>query len=95
MRGINLSHYGQITAQERLNLTILALGRYDIKEADRLYDTCPKYDYHVADKEYNCRLMAIIFIKQIFFEQCIYHYNILAEIDSTILLMEATRAHRV
>lgn len=90
MRDINLNNYGQITAQERINLTILALARDDIKEADRLYDTCPKYEYKVVDKEYNCRLMAIPIINHLFFEQCVYHYNVLAKIDSTILLLEAT-----
>ena len=90
MRDINVNHYGQITAHERFNLTILALGRSDIKEADRLYDTCPKYDYKMADKEYNFRLMAIAIINHLFLEQCVYHYNVLAKIDSTILLLEAT-----
>ena len=50
MRDININHYGQIKAQERFNLTILALRRFDIKEADRLYDTCPKYERKVTDK---------------------------------------------
>lgn len=90
MRDINLNNYKQITAQERTNLTVLALSRNDIKEADRLYDSCPKYEYKVADKEYNCRLMAIPIINHLFLEQCVYHYNILAKIDSTILLLEAT-----
>jgi hypothetical protein len=90
MRDISLNNYGQITAQERINLTILALARNDIKEADRLYNSCPKYDYKVADKEYNCRLMAIPIINHLFFEQCVYYYNILVKINSTILLLEAT-----
>jgi hypothetical protein len=90
MRDINLNNYGQITAQERINLTIAALARGDIKEADRLYDTCPKYEYKVADKEYNCRLMAMPIISHLFFERCVYYYNTLARIDSTILLLEAT-----
>ncbi len=90
MRDINLNNYEQITAQERTNLTVLALARNDIKEADRLYDTCPKYEYKVADKEYNCRLMAIPIINHLFLEQCVYHYNVLAKIDSTILLLEVT-----
>lgn len=90
MRNISLNNYEQITAQERINLTMLALARGDIKEADRLYDTCPKYEYKVADKEYNCRLMAIPIINPLFFERCVYYYNILARVDSAILLLEAT-----
>lgn len=95
MRDINVNHYGQITAQERINLTLLALARNDIKEADRLYDTCPKYEYKVVDKEYNCRLMAIPIINHLFFEQCVYHYNVLVKINSTILLLEATSPPRL
>lgn len=90
MRDINLSNYKQITTQERLGLTVSALARGDIKEADRLYDTCPKYNYNLADTEYNCRLMAMPLINHLFFEQCVYHYNVLAKIDSVILLLEAT-----
>lgn len=89
MRDINLNNYGQIMAQERFNLTISALARGDIKEADRLYDTCPRYDYTMADKEYNCRLMKMPIISHLFFERCVYYYNTLARIDSAILLLEA------
>lgn len=89
MRNINLNNYGQITAQERINLTMLALARGDIKEADHLYDTCPKYEYKVTDKEYNCRLMSMPIINHLFFERCVYYYNTLARIDSVILLLEA------
>jgi hypothetical protein len=44
----------------------------------------------VVDKEYNCRLMAMPVINQLFFERSVYYYNALARIDSAILLLEAT-----
>jgi len=90
MRDVNIKTYEQLTPKERINLTISALAREDIVEADRLYDTCPKRDYTVCDKEYNCRLMILPCIKYLFYTQCAYYYNILVKIDSIILLIEAT-----
>ena len=49
MRNINCKHYGQLSPQERTNLTVLALARNDTQEADRLLDTCPKYTYRAHD----------------------------------------------
>lgn len=69
MRNINEKHYEQFTPQERINLTISALVRADINEADRLWNTCPVYTYKTRDLEYNCRLMAITLINAKFFEQ--------------------------
>lgn len=90
MRDISLKAYEQMTPKERINLTISALARADFTEADRLYDTCPKRDYTVCDKEYNCRLMALPSIKYLFYTHCVQYYNTLAKIDSIILLIEAT-----
>lgn len=83
MRGINLN-YGQLTAKERFNLTISALMRGDFKEADRLYDTCPKYDYTMADKEYTCRLHIMSNINSIFSGECVYYYSNAAKLDSEL-----------
>lgn len=90
MHDVSLKAYGQLTPKERINLTISALAREDFTEADRLYDSCPKRDYTVCDKEYNCRLMSLPSIKYLFYTKCVYYYNILVKIDHIILLLEAT-----
>lgn len=89
MRDINLKEYIQLKPQERTNLTLLALARGDFKEADRLSDYCPRQTYSMMDKGYACRMIAIPIIKHLFYEQCVYYYNILVRIDYTILLLEA------
>lgn len=84
MRDINLNNYRQIRAQERINLTISALARGDIKEADRLYDTCPTYCYKIADHEFNGQLQAIYSIIDLFFWLCFCYYRNAAKLDSEL-----------
>lgn len=88
MQNFSLRNYKHITPQERINLTLLALSRGDIKEADRLSDTCPKKNYIMMEKEYACSVMAIQSIIHTFYVECVYYYNILVKIDNSILLNE-------
>lgn len=52
--------YERLTAEERLNLTIEALARGDIAEADRLADTCPEYVYRLPDTLYSLRFRDLL-----------------------------------
>lgn len=88
MRDININNYAKLSPIERINLTISSLARGDFKEADRLWDTCPKFTYKSPDLDYTIRLMAINNIKSIFFGECVCSYNHLVRIDNVINLIE-------
>lgn len=90
MRSVNLKDYQHITPQERVNLTIAALAREDFTEADRLTDSCPMHLYRMRDKEFCSRMLALPSIQHLFYEQCVYHYNILIRIDYAALFLEDT-----
>lgn len=49
-------HYDKLTAAERAALTIEALARKDIREADHLADSCPEFNYRGRDIGYSLRL---------------------------------------
>lgn len=50
------AHYGKLTPQERLPLTIEALARGDDVEAHRLMSTCPTRNYTMHDIDYSMML---------------------------------------
>jgi len=51
--------YEKLTAAERAALTIEALARQDMEEADLLADSCPEFDYRAKDLAYTQRLSDI------------------------------------
>lgn len=85
MRQIHDQQYAHFTSNERLNLTLAALARGDETEADRLWQTCPRYQYHAHDFAYTLRFNALMILSSIFFEKCIFHYNFIKKIDEFIL----------
>lgn len=87
MRDINEIRYEQFEPTERFSLTMSALARDDFKEADRLWDTCPKFRYRSHDFEYTNRVMAINVITLIFFQKCVYQYNIIKMAEHYLLLI--------
>jgi hypothetical protein len=88
MRQIHDQQYARFAPNERLNLTLSALARGDKTEADRLWQTCPRYDYRCYDLEYTFRVNALTILNSIFFEKCIFHYNFIKKIDGFILEAE-------
>jgi hypothetical protein len=88
MRQINDKQYSQFTAKERLNLTIAALSRNDETEADRLWHTCPRYSYRAHDFEYTLGVNAVFFLRAVFFEECVFHYNLVKKVETSILSYE-------
>lgn len=88
MLNVNDKHYQQFTPQERVNLAISAMARNDSKEVERLWDTCPTYHYRTRDLEYKARFMAITLISTVFFEKCVYHFNIIKKADTYTLLTD-------
>lgn len=85
MRQIHDQQYVHFTSKERLNLTLAALVRGDATEADRLWQTCPRYQYHAHDFAYTLRFNALTILNSIFFEKCIFHYNSIKKIDEFIV----------
>ncbi len=49
-------YYDRLTAAERAALTIEALARQDLVEADRLSESCPIFSYRGIDLNYTLRL---------------------------------------
>ena len=88
MANIGERHYQQFTPQERINLTMAALVRNDIKEADQLWDSCPIYTYRMPDLEYSARFVDVILIGSVFFENCVLHYNTIKRADEFIASIE-------
>lgn len=88
MLDVNDKHYQQFTPQERVNLAIAAMARNDIKEVERLWDTCPFYQYRTRDLEYKARFTAITLITSVFFEKCVYHYNVIQKANTYALLTD-------
>lgn len=86
MRDIHDKQYEQFALEERFSLTISALARNDIKEADRLWDTCPKFNYRAHDLEYTHRVLAMNLITMVFFQKVVYHYNVLQRIENWFML---------
>lgn len=48
--------YDSLTPDQRIHATLAALARDDMKEADRLADTCPEHTYRMKDSAYIMRL---------------------------------------
>lgn len=88
MRDISEKRYEQFDPEERFSLTISALARNDIKEADRLWDTCPRHSYKVIDFEYANRVMATNLISMLFFQKCVYQYNMIKLAETALLLID-------
>lgn len=88
MLNIGEKHYQQFNPHERINLTMAALARNDIKEADHLWDTCPTYSYRMRDLEYSARFFDIVLIGSFFFENCVLHYNTIKRADEFIASIE-------
>ncbi len=87
MRNINDSRYEQFDTAERFSLTISALARNDLKEADRLLDTCPRFHYKVIDFEYFDRIFTINIITLLFFQKCVYQYNVIKMAENYLILI--------
>lgn len=85
MRQIHDQQYTHFTSNERLNLTLAALARGDATEANRLWQTCPRHQYHAHDFAYTLRFNALMILNSIFFEKCIFHYNFIKKIDEFIV----------
>ena len=49
-------HYAALTPAERFSLTIEAMARGDGNDADKLEDTCPRFNYYSEDVEYRDRM---------------------------------------
>jgi hypothetical protein len=49
-------HYAALSPAERFALTIEAMARGDGNDADRLEDSCPRFNYHNEDVEYRDRM---------------------------------------
>jgi len=64
------------------------MARNDSKEVERLWDTCPIYQYRARDLEYKARFTAITLITSVFFEKCVYHYNIIQRANTYDLLTD-------
>jgi hypothetical protein len=82
MRQVNEQQYKQFTSKERLNLTIAALSRGDESEANKLWQTCPRYQYQAHDFEYTLSVSALMLLNALFFEKCVSHYNLIMKADS-------------
>ncbi|HSW69781.1 MAG TPA: hypothetical protein VLI69_06505 [Gammaproteobacteria bacterium] len=85
MRQIHDKHYTNFTSKERLNLTLAALARGDEIEADKLWQTCPRYLYRAHDFLYTLSLNALTILNSFLFEKCVLHYNHIKKIDEFIL----------
>jgi hypothetical protein len=88
MLNIGEKHYQEFIPQERINLTMAALSRNDIKEADRLWNTCPSYIYRARDFEYSSRMINLALLGSSFFEKLVQHYNIIKRADEYIASIE-------
>jgi hypothetical protein len=88
MRQIHDQQYARFAPNERLNLTLAALARGDATEADRLWQTCPRYQYHAHDFAYTLRLNAVMLLNSLLFEKCVFHYNRIKKIEGFILEAE-------
>ncbi len=88
MRHINDQQYSQFTPKERLNLTIAALSRGDESEADRLWQTCPRYRYDTHDFQYTLSVDALMILSGVFFEKCVLHYNRIKKAEIFIMSSE-------
>lgn len=93
MRQIHDQQYTRFTPNERLNLTLAALTRGDKTEADRLWQTCPRHQYHAHDFVYTLRLNAVMLLNSLFFEKCVFHYNQIKKIEGFILEAEHDLAY--
>lgn len=85
MRQIHDNQYTQFTPKERLNLTFAALSRGDETEADRLWQTCPRYTYVAHDLEYTLGVSALTMLGSLFFEKCVLLYNLIKRVELLIL----------
>lgn len=93
MRKIHDRQYSQFTYKERLNLTIAALARGDETEANRLVETCPRYSYVTYDLKYTESLSALIILGTLFFEKCVYRYNLIQRAEEYISNTKAELEH--
>lgn len=85
MRQIQDQQYIQFTPKERLNLTMAALSRGDETEANRLWQTCPRYKYTAYDFEYTLSVTSAMMLGSLFFQKCILHYNNIKRADTIII----------
>lgn len=85
MRQIHDQQYTQFTSMERLKLTVAALARGDEVEADRLWQTCPRYQYRAYDCNYTSGFNTFMILNSMFFEKCVRHYNNVKKLDELIL----------
>lgn len=88
MRQIHDQQYSRFDPKERLNLTISALSRGDEIEANRLWQTCPRHTYEAYDFEYTLSVDALFMLSAIFFEKCIFHYNLIKRADLFMISFE-------
>jgi hypothetical protein len=87
MRDISDRQYEKFVPEERFSLTMSALARDDLKEADRLWDTCPWFSCRSIDFEYALRVQAMPLITLIFFQKCVYQYNKIKLAETYLLLI--------
>lgn len=64
------------------------MARNDIIEVERLWDTCPRYQYRARDLKYKACFTTITLITTVFFEKCVYHYNIIQKTNTYALLTD-------
>jgi hypothetical protein len=88
MHDLSEKDYKHFTPVERINLTIAALARGDIKEADRCWDTCPRHEYKAFDFDFTIRMHAVLMLRMEFRENCFYHYNKIKVIEIRTLHLE-------
>lgn len=88
MHNLKDKSYEQFTPIERINLTMAALARGDIEEADRCWETCPRHDYKALDFDYTIRINAAMMLRMEFREKCFHHYNQIKLIEAHMLHLE-------
>lgn len=59
MKELNEKYYETFTPAERVQLAIAALGRQDMKEVDKLYNTCPRVSYTMKDLAFMNKMQAV------------------------------------
>lgn len=93
MRQMHDQQYSKFTPMERTHLTLAALSRGDMSEADRLWEICPRYKYEMYDIEYTQRVNALLMLGAMFFEKCVWHYNLIKKADTFIMCSEQELEH--
>jgi hypothetical protein len=87
MHDISDRGYEKLAPEERFSLTMSALARNDLKQADLLWDTCPRFSYRAIDFEYANRVLATNIITLLFFQKVVYHYNVIKLAETHLLLI--------